>query len=65
MLEIAVMAMDRDGIPRAYASGLVESNDDLDIIKDHAKTFAMYYIAGKSHMDINDFTLVVEIIDES
>ena len=34
MIEMLVMYLDRDGIPRAYASGLIESNKDLEILKE-------------------------------
>ena len=66
MLEMIVMYLDEDGIPRAYASGLIESNEDLDQVKDTALKMLGKYIKGKAYSDlynINEFTQQVEIVD--
>ena len=60
-----VMYLDEDGIPRAYASGLVESNEDLDQVKDTALKMLGKYIESKeySRRYISNFTQQVEIVD--
>ena len=66
MLEMLVMHLDEDGIPRAYASGLVESNKDLDQVKNTALKMLSKYIESKgcSRMRINSFTQQIEIVDQ-
>jgi len=66
MIEMIVMYLDRDGLPRAYASGLIESNKDLEILKDTALKMLDKYIESKVYSDlynINEFTQQVEIVD--
>ena len=65
MIEMLVMYLDEDGIPRAYASGLVESNKDLDQVKNTALKMLGKYIESKgySRMYISSFTQQIEIVD--
>ena len=64
MLEIMVMAMDQEGLPRAYAVGSVETNQQLDDLKSVAADMLDKYIAGKPYsIDKNDYSFVVEIVD--
>ena len=64
MLEILVMYMDNDGLPRCYATGLVETNKDLDELKSVASDMLDKYIASKPYsLDRNEFSMTVEIVD--
>ena len=62
MIEMIVMYLDEDGIPRAFASGLIKNNKDLDVLKNTALEMLGKYIENKS-CSINDFTLQVEFVD--
>jgi len=63
-MEMIVIALDKDGLPRAYASGDVESNDDLDDIKEVCQRMVLDYIASKPYrLNFDDFTYTVEIVD--
>ncbi len=64
MLEMMVLALDQDGLPRAQAWGPVETNEELDNLKSAAIHMLDKYIEGKPYsIDKSDYSFVVEIID--
>lgn len=65
MLELNVLILDGSGIPRAWAAGNVETNSDLDFIKEFALEQWSRYCEKHSHrVDPSNYSMSVKVMEE-